>query len=141
MTEFDQVYQKYFRDVYKYLLVLCRNQWVAEEITQETFFKVLEKLDQFDGRSSLYSWLCQIAKHTYFDHCRREKRKGREEEPPGPRTAWRSGCWIRSPSRRSTRGSTRWRNPIRRFFSSASLENSLLRKLLPFSTRRKAGPV
>ena len=49
MTEFDQVYQKYFRDVYKYLLVLCRNQWVAEEITQETFFKVLEKLDQFDG--------------------------------------------------------------------------------------------
>ena len=38
MTEFDQVYQKYFRDVYKYLLVLCRNQWVAEEITQETFF-------------------------------------------------------------------------------------------------------
>ena len=80
MTEFDQVYQKYFRDVYKYLLVLCRNQWVAEEITQETFFKVLEKLDQFDGRSSLYSWLCQIAKHIYFDHCRREKRKGREEE-------------------------------------------------------------
>ena len=80
MTEFDQVYQKYFRDVYKYLLVLCRNQWVAEEITQETFFKVLEKLDQFDGRSSLYSWLCQIAKHTYFDHCRREKRKCREEE-------------------------------------------------------------
>ena len=80
MTEFDQVYQKYFRDVYKYLLVLCRNQWVAEEITQETFFKVLEKLDQFDGRSSLYSWLCQIAKHTYFAHCRREKRKGREEE-------------------------------------------------------------
>ena len=80
MTEFDQVYQKYFRDVYKYLLVLCRNQWVAEEITQETFFKVLEKLDQFDGRSSLYSWLCQIAKHTYFDHCRREKRKGRAEE-------------------------------------------------------------
>ena len=80
MTEFDQVYQKYFRDVYKYLLVLCRNQWVAEEITQETFFKVLEKLDQFDDRSSLYSWLCQIAKHTYFDHCRREKRKGREED-------------------------------------------------------------
>ena len=37
-------------------------------------------MDQFDGRSSLYSWLCQIAKHTYFDHCRREKRKGREED-------------------------------------------------------------
>ena len=65
MTEFDQVYQNYFPDVYKYLLVLCRDRWLAEEITQETFFKALQRLDDFDGRSSLYSWLCQIAKHTY----------------------------------------------------------------------------
>lgn len=80
MTEFDRVYQEYFRDVYKYLLVLCRDRWLAEEITQETFFKALQGLDRFDGRSSLYSWLCQIAKHTYFDHCRREKHR-RAEEP------------------------------------------------------------
>lgn len=75
MTEFDQVYQKYFKDVYKYVLVLSRNPWVAEEVTQESFFKVLQKLDQFDGRSTLYSWLCQIAKNTYYDHCRKEKRR------------------------------------------------------------------
>lgn len=75
MTEFDQVYQRYFKDVYKYVLVLCRNQWVAEEVTQESFFKALQKLDQFDGRSTLYAWLCQIAKNTYYDHCRKEKRR------------------------------------------------------------------
>ena len=108
MTEFDQVYQKYFRDVYKYLLVLCRNQWVAEEITQETLFsRSWKSLDQFDGQKALSTAGCaRLPKHTYFDHCRREKRKGREEELEascGPRTAWRSGCWIRSPSRRSTR--------------------------------------
>lgn len=80
MTEFDRVYQKYFKDVYKYVLVLCGNQWLAEEVTQESFFKALQKLDQFDGRSTIYSWLCQIAKHTYYDHCRKEKRR-REEEP------------------------------------------------------------
>ena len=75
MTEFDRVYQRYFKDVYKYVLVLCRNQWVAEEVTQESFFKALQKLDQFDGRSTLYSWLCQIAKNTYYDLCRKEKRR------------------------------------------------------------------
>ena len=74
MTDFDTVYQKYFKDVYRYMLVLARDEWLAEEVTQETFFKALNKLHQFDGRSSLYAWLCQIAKHTYYDHCRKQKR-------------------------------------------------------------------
>ena len=80
VTEFDQVYQKYFRDVYKYLLDSLPQPVGRGGDHPRDLFKVLEKLDQFDGRSSLYSWLCQIAKHTYFDHCRREKRKGREED-------------------------------------------------------------
>lgn len=79
MTEFDAVYQEYFTDVYKYVLVLCRNEWVAEEVTQESFFKALQKLDEFDGRCKLYVWLCQIAKNTYFDFCRREKRSITDE--------------------------------------------------------------
>lgn len=80
MTEFDAVYQKYFQDVYKYVLVLCRNEWIAEEVTQESFFKALQKLDEFDGRCKLYVWLCQIAKNTYFDFCRREKWNVTDEE-------------------------------------------------------------
>ena len=74
MTDFDAVYQRYFKDVYKYILVLSKNEWVAEEVTQESFFKALNKLDRFDGRSSLYAWLCHIAKNTYIDYCRKEKR-------------------------------------------------------------------
>lgn len=74
MSDFDAVYQRYFKDVYRYILVLSRNEWVAEEVTQESFFKALNKLDQFDGRGSLYAWLCQIAKNTYYDYCRKEKR-------------------------------------------------------------------
>ena len=67
-----------FRDVYKYLLVLCRNQWVAEEIPRRPFFKGLGKLD--NSTAEALSTAGCGAKHTYFDHCRREKRKGREEE-------------------------------------------------------------
>ena len=79
MTDFDAVYQRYFKDVYKYILVLSKNEWVAEEVTQESFFKALNKLDRFDGRSSLYAWLCQIAKNTYIDYCRKEKRQVSDE--------------------------------------------------------------
>ena len=73
MTDFQEVYNLYFRDVYRYALSLCRNESVAEEITQETFFKALAKLDSFDGRCKVSVWLCQIAKNTYISICRRNK--------------------------------------------------------------------
>ena len=76
MNEFEEVYRLYFRDVYRYCLALCREEQMAEEVTQETFFKALKAIDKFDGRCKLYVWLCQIAKNTYFTMC-----TGREEEP------------------------------------------------------------
>lgn len=74
MTEFEQVYRLYFHDVYKYALSLSRDEHMAEEITQETFFKALKSLDRFDGRCKVYVWLCQIAKNTYFTMRKREQR-------------------------------------------------------------------
>lgn len=79
MTDFSEVYDLYFRDVYKYALSLTRNESMAEEITQETFFKALKSIDQFDGKCRLFVWLCQIAKNTYFTHCRKEQRYDRDE--------------------------------------------------------------
>lgn len=73
MTDFEEVYNLYFRDVYRYSLSLCRNELVAEEVTQETFYKALEKLDSFDGKCKVSVWLCQIAKNTYISMCRKDK--------------------------------------------------------------------
>lgn len=73
MTDFEAVYQAYFRDVYRYALALCRDAALAEEITQETFFKALEHMDQFDGKSKRSVWLCSIARNTYFSMLRKEK--------------------------------------------------------------------
>ncbi|MDO5399461.1 MAG: RNA polymerase sigma factor [Eubacteriales bacterium] len=80
MTEFSEVYSRYFADVYRYCLSLCRDEGMAEELTQETFFKALQSIDTFQGRSSVYVWLCQIAKHTYFNHCKREKHLNRDAD-------------------------------------------------------------
>lgn len=73
MADFKEVYKLYFRDVYHYTYSLCRNASMAEEITQETFFKALNGLDSFDGRCKVLVWLCQIAKNTYLSICRKEK--------------------------------------------------------------------
>ena len=71
MTEFEEVYRLYFQDVYKYALSLTRDEHMAEEITQETFFKALRSIDQFDGRCKVYVWLCQIAKNSYYSYIKR----------------------------------------------------------------------
>ncbi|GJM80358.1 hypothetical protein HMSSN139_28540 [Paenibacillus sp. HMSSN-139] len=39
MDELEQIYEAYFRDVYRFVLSLSRNELVAEEITQETFLR------------------------------------------------------------------------------------------------------
>ncbi len=74
MTDFGEIYAEHFSDVYKYVLTLCRDEAIAEEITQETFFKALRNIDQFNGSCRLYVWLCQIAKNTYFSFSKKEKK-------------------------------------------------------------------
>jgi RNA polymerase sigma-70 factor (ECF subfamily) len=53
----------------------------AEEIVQETFMACLHALPRFDGRSTLYSWLCSIAKHKVVDSRRQRTRRARVEIP------------------------------------------------------------
>ena len=70
---FDEIYESYFDSVYRYVLSLSRNPHVAEEITQETFFKALRSLAQFRGDSSVKSWLCAIAKNIWISEQRKRK--------------------------------------------------------------------
>ena len=74
MTAFDEIYREHFSGVYKYVYRLCGDPSAAEEITQETFYKAMEHIDQFRGETRLFVWLCQIAKNTYFSHRKKQKR-------------------------------------------------------------------
>lgn len=74
MPDFEAVYRQYFADVYKYVLALSRDGAVAEEVTQETFFKALSAIDSFRGDCQLRVWLCQIARNQYLTLCRERKR-------------------------------------------------------------------
>ena len=74
MEAFEEIYELYFRDVYKYALTLCHDTKEAEEITQETFCQALGSISSFRGDCKMFVWLCQIAKHLYFARCKKEKR-------------------------------------------------------------------
>jgi len=82
VEDFEALYAQYFADVYRYALSLCRNAGEAEEITQETFFKALQKIDEFHGECRVYVWLCEIAKNTWFSRAKAQKRLIPEEEMP-----------------------------------------------------------
>ena len=81
MTEFEHIYNQYFREVYSFVLLLSRNEKIAEEITQETFFKALKNIDTFKGNCKLSVWLCQIAKNTYFTYLDKQKKFDTNEIP------------------------------------------------------------
>ena len=70
--DIETIYRLYFRDVYLFLKGLTRSEPLAEELTQETFFKALDGLKHFDGRQDVRAWLFTVARNAYYDHCRRQ---------------------------------------------------------------------
>jgi RNA polymerase sigma-70 factor (ECF subfamily) len=59
--------------VYLYLLKLCNNGHLAEELTSETFFKAMKAIDKFQGNCDINTWLVTIAKNSYYSHQKRNK--------------------------------------------------------------------
>ena len=79
MFDMDAVYREYAVMVYKFLLSLCYEEELAEELTQETFYQAVRSVDRYDGSCKVSTWLCQIAKHLWYREIERRKRKGTSE--------------------------------------------------------------
>ena len=71
MVNIEEAYKEYFDTVYGYLFSLTGgNQYLSEELTQETFYRATNKINEFRGDSKMSTWLCQIAKNTYYKYLR-----------------------------------------------------------------------
>lgn len=75
MQSIEKIYQEYYTVVFKYLVCLTGNSDIAEELTQETFYKMIKKIHTFKGNSKLSVWLCEIAKNLWYDELRKRKLK------------------------------------------------------------------
>lgn len=71
----EEIYKQNVQIVYHYLLALCKDENLAEDLTQETFLRAFQALERFDGSCKLSTWLCQIGKHLLYQTWEKRKRE------------------------------------------------------------------
>ena len=76
MLDMDVIYREYADSVFRFLMTLCREECTAEELTQETFYQAVRSAHKYDGTCKVSTWLCQIAKHLWYQELDKRKRKG-----------------------------------------------------------------
>lgn len=74
MQDIKEIYEEYFETVNKYLFCLTKNYDIAEELTQETFYRAVKRIGTYKGECKISVWLCQIAKNLWYDQCRKNKK-------------------------------------------------------------------
>jgi RNA polymerase sigma-70 factor (ECF subfamily) len=79
-TDFEQLYNTYYMQVYSYVMTMARNSHASEEITQKAFFKAMTANRSYRGDASELTWLCAIAKNLFIDEHRSRKRHGQLDE-------------------------------------------------------------
>ena len=72
----ERLILKYQNRIYNIILKMCANPDDAAELTQETFVKIIEKIDKFEGRSGFYTWAFRIAVNLTLNYCQRSVRLG-----------------------------------------------------------------
>ncbi len=80
--EIGKLYEAHYMRVFSYCMTLSGERALAEEVTQETFFRAFRKRDEFRGDSDEITWLCAIAKNIFYDEKRRSSKTDSFEEIP-----------------------------------------------------------
>ena len=81
MPDFEMVFRDNNQFVFRFLMKLCGDVSLAEELTQETFFRAYMNLSALRNEDKVAAWLCQIAKNTYFAWFNEQKRKQPISQP------------------------------------------------------------
>ncbi|QSS98508.1 RNA polymerase sigma factor SigX [Pontibacillus sp. ALD_SL1] len=72
---FQDLYEKYHKDVFQFIFYMVKNREQAEDLVQEVYIKVMNSHDRFKGESSEKTWIFSIARHVTIDFFRKQKRK------------------------------------------------------------------
>ena len=70
----EELFKENAKLLYTYLCSLCHDESLAEELTQETFYKACLSIERYDQTCKFSTWLCQIGKHTYYQYLEKHKR-------------------------------------------------------------------
>jgi len=78
--DFWEIYDEYYGRVRKFIFALVKDEWVADDLIQETFIKAQQNIDQLREESKLSSWIFRIAYNLCQDHFRKMNRSSKSED-------------------------------------------------------------
>lgn len=74
--DMKKICEEYYQIVFGYLITITGGDYdLAEELTQETFYRAIKNSGKFRGECKMSTWLCQIAKYTFYQHIDKKKRR------------------------------------------------------------------
>ena len=72
--DIEKIYREHMKTVQNYIFCLCNNKSLAEDVTQETFYRAIKAIKKFRGDCKMQVWLCQIAKNVLFKEQKRKRK-------------------------------------------------------------------
>lgn len=76
----EELFSKYYKDVYTYLYSLSRDASLSEDLTQEVFLEVVKSIAAFRGESDIKTWLFSIARHKWYSYLRKNSQQAKTED-------------------------------------------------------------
>lgn len=74
-SAFREVYDNYFKLLKHIIYKMVRNHEIADELVQETFMKMYERIHTYTVDTNFKFWLIQIARNTTLDYLRKEQKQ------------------------------------------------------------------
>ena len=78
--DYWDIYQNYYERVKRFIFALVKDEWVADDLIQETFIKVQKNLNQLKEEARLSSWIFKIAYNLCQDHFRKISQSAKKEQ-------------------------------------------------------------
>ena len=76
MESFEEIYTLYWNDVYRFILKLTGyDQALAEDITQEAFYRAFNGFSKFRGDCGVKTWICGIGRNVFYKQLSSEKKQ------------------------------------------------------------------
>jgi RNA polymerase sigma-70 factor (ECF subfamily) len=73
--EFDAIYRRTYKALYRFCRKLCRSREDAEDVAMETYTRAFAAFDRYQAASSIENWLMRIAKNVFLDTMRMSHRR------------------------------------------------------------------
>ena len=81
LDDLEKLCNLHYKYVKSYALSLCLNEALAEDITQETFYNAIKKIDTFKNDCKIETWFCSIARNIYLNSKRRKQTENISDYP------------------------------------------------------------